>query len=46
MPSCETIKAKLRLFDLRIQGLKTENLKINQLYEATSIKSKMWQFLK
>lgn len=46
MSCCETIKAKLRIFDLRIQGLKTENLKINQLYEATSIKSELWQFLK
>lgn len=46
MPSCETIKAKLGIFDPRIQGLKTENLKINQVYEATSIKSKMWQFIK
>lgn len=42
----ETIKAKLKRYDLRIQRLKTENLKINRLYEATSMNSKMWQLLK
>ena len=37
MTSCETIKEKLRSFDLRIQWLMIENLKINWLYKNGSI---------